>query len=239
MKASPPAALALVATLLAVALHAMAPPAAFGSGSEAIKIRTTLPAVESQAMCVTCKIPLPIADSLQATRERAFIQRLIDRGLTETQIERELVHEYGPAVLSLPSSHGFGLAAYLVPPSCYSRCSPSSPCSCPAGVAGRAPRSPSGTPSGTHPHSAPPTRPGWTPTSRVSTDGPLRHRGGRHTAIPPASPRESPYRYISRGAPTPSRSSRQRAIVPLAATHSAMRWDSTAGCSAPTTRQSR
>jgi cytochrome c-type biogenesis protein CcmH len=116
VKASPPAVLALAATLLAVALHAMAPPAAFGSGSEGIKIRTTLPAVESQAMCVTCKIPLPIADSLQATRERAFIQRLIDRGLTETQIERELVHEYGPAVLSLPSSHGFGLAAYLVPP---------------------------------------------------------------------------------------------------------------------------
>ncbi len=116
MKASPPAALALAAALLAVTLHAVAPPAAFGLGPDGIKIRTTLPAVESQAMCVTCKIPLPVADSLQATRERAFIQRLIDRGLTETQIKRALVHEYGPAVLSLPSSQGFGLAAYLVPP---------------------------------------------------------------------------------------------------------------------------
>jgi cytochrome c-type biogenesis protein CcmH len=116
MKASPPAALALAVALLAVALPALVPPAALGLGPGGIRIRTTLPAVESQAMCVTCKIPLPVAQSLQATRERDFIQRLIDRGLTETQIKRALVREYGPAVLSLPSSHGFGLAVYLVPP---------------------------------------------------------------------------------------------------------------------------
>ncbi len=116
MRTKPPATLALAAALLAVALPAVEPPAAFGLGPGVIRIRTTLPAIESQAMCVTCKIPLPVAQSLQATRERAFIQRLIDRGLTETQIKRALVREYGPAVLSLPSSHGFGLAAYLVPP---------------------------------------------------------------------------------------------------------------------------
>jgi cytochrome c-type biogenesis protein CcmH len=81
----------------------------------ALAPRTSLPAIESQAMCVTCKIPLAIAQSPQADRERAFIQRLIDQGLTEAQIKRVLVAEYGPAVLALPSSHGFGLAAYLVP----------------------------------------------------------------------------------------------------------------------------
>ncbi|MFI5005190.1 MAG: cytochrome c-type biogenesis protein CcmH [Solirubrobacterales bacterium] len=79
-------------------------------------VRTSLPAVESQVMCVTCKIPLAVAQSPEATRERVFIQGLIDQGLTEAQIKRALVREYGPSVLALPSSHGFGLAAYLVPP---------------------------------------------------------------------------------------------------------------------------
>jgi cytochrome c-type biogenesis protein CcmH len=77
--------------------------------------KTTLPAVEAQAMCVTCKIPLQVAQSPQADRERAFIARLIAAGLTETQIKRALVREYGPAVLALPPGHGFDLAVYLVP----------------------------------------------------------------------------------------------------------------------------
>jgi cytochrome c-type biogenesis protein CcmH len=66
-------------------------------------------------MCVTCKIPLDVAQSPQADRERAYIQSLIDRGQTEAQIKRALVGQYGPSVLGLPSAHGFGLAAYLVP----------------------------------------------------------------------------------------------------------------------------
>ena len=109
--APPAAALALGALLLAFALQAAGPPLAL-----AVAPRTTLPAVESQAMCVTCKIPLQVAQSPQADRERAFIQRLIDAGLTEAQIKRALVREYGPTVLALPSTHGFDLAVYLVPP---------------------------------------------------------------------------------------------------------------------------
>jgi cytochrome c-type biogenesis protein CcmH len=81
----------------------------------AIAPRTTLPAMEGQTMCVTCKIPLQVAQSPQADRERAFIERLIAAGLTEAQIKRALVREYGPAVLALPSGHGFDLAVYLVP----------------------------------------------------------------------------------------------------------------------------
>ncbi len=105
------AALALGASLLAVAL-----PGAIDTPALAVAARTTLPAVESQAMCVTCKIPLQVAQSPQADRERAFIQRLIDAGLTEAQIKRALVREYGPAVLALPGTHGFDLAVYVVPP---------------------------------------------------------------------------------------------------------------------------
>jgi len=77
--------------------------------------RASLPAIERRVMCVTCKIPLIVAESPQADRERAFIRGLIGEGETEAQIERALVSQYGPAALALPSAHGFDLAAYLVP----------------------------------------------------------------------------------------------------------------------------
>jgi cytochrome c-type biogenesis protein CcmH/NrfF len=77
--------------------------------------RASLPAIERRVMCVTCKIPLIVAESPQADRERAFIRGLIAAGLTESQIERALVSQYGPTALGLPSAHGFDLAAYLVP----------------------------------------------------------------------------------------------------------------------------
>jgi cytochrome c-type biogenesis protein CcmH/NrfF len=77
--------------------------------------RTTLPAIEAQVMCVTCKIPLTVAQSPQADRERAFIQKLIAEGRDASQIKRALVFQYGQAVLALPSAHGFDLAVYVVP----------------------------------------------------------------------------------------------------------------------------
>ncbi|HEY2181116.1 MAG TPA: cytochrome c-type biogenesis protein CcmH [Solirubrobacteraceae bacterium] len=75
----------------------------------------SLPQIERQVMCVTCKIPLAVAESPQADRERAFIQGLIDEGKDEAAIKRALVGQYGQAVLALPSDSGFDLAAYLVP----------------------------------------------------------------------------------------------------------------------------
>jgi len=97
--------------LAALATMALAAPVA----APAATPRTTLPAVESQVMCVTCKIPLTVAQSPQADRERAFIQELIDQGQSEAQIKQALVAQYGPQVLALPSTNGFDLAAYLVP----------------------------------------------------------------------------------------------------------------------------
>jgi cytochrome c-type biogenesis protein CcmH/NrfF len=90
---------------------------AAGAGAAATEAasRPSLPAIERQVMCVTCKIPLNVAESPQADRERAFIQSLIDSGQSESQIKRELVGQYGSTVLALPSTHGFDLAAYLVP----------------------------------------------------------------------------------------------------------------------------
>lgn len=74
-----------------------------------------LPRIEVQVMCVTCKIPLNTAQSPQANLERSYIKGLIAKNLSERQIKTELVSQYGPAVLSLPSGKGFSVAAYLVP----------------------------------------------------------------------------------------------------------------------------
>jgi cytochrome c-type biogenesis protein CcmH len=102
-----PALLLVLVSLAAGALAAPAPSIA-GPGP-------SLPVIERQVMCVSCKIPLNVALSQQADRERAFIRGLIEEGDREAQIKRALVAQYGPAVLGLPSAHGFDLAAYLVP----------------------------------------------------------------------------------------------------------------------------
>lgn len=101
--------LALLAAVVAVALAATAP------GARAEAPRAALTQIERQVMCVTCKIPLNVAQSPQADRERAFIQSLIDGGEDEAQIKRALVAQYGASVLGLPADHGFDVTVYLVP----------------------------------------------------------------------------------------------------------------------------
>ncbi|MGH2865610.1 MAG: cytochrome c-type biogenesis protein CcmH [Solirubrobacteraceae bacterium] len=95
--------------------RAAGPPSATGARTTHVKPRTTLPIIERQVMCVTCKIPLMVAESPQANLEREYIQGLISKGEGEGEIKRTLVAQYGPAVLGLPAAHGFTLAAYLVP----------------------------------------------------------------------------------------------------------------------------
>jgi cytochrome c-type biogenesis protein CcmH len=106
-----------LATLAAAALIAVAALIALPASQAAAGVtpRTTLPIIERQVMCVTCKIPLEVAESPQANLERAYIQGLINQGMDEAEIKRNLVSQYGPTVLAMPSTHGFDLAAYLVP----------------------------------------------------------------------------------------------------------------------------
>ncbi len=99
-----------ITALIAVLALALAP----GAGA-AEPHRAALTQIERQVMCVTCKIPLNVAESPQADRERAYIQSLIDEGKNEAQIKTALVSQYGSTVLGLPADHGFGMAAYLVP----------------------------------------------------------------------------------------------------------------------------
>jgi cytochrome c-type biogenesis protein CcmH len=97
------------AALAVLAVAALAAPAA------AEAPRASLTGIERQVMCVTCKIPLNVAQSVQADRERAYIQSLIDSGQDEAQIKQSLVSQYGPTVLGLPAANGFDLTVYLVP----------------------------------------------------------------------------------------------------------------------------
>jgi cytochrome c-type biogenesis protein CcmH len=97
------AALALLAALTLAAPAGAAAP------------RTSLSAVENEVMCVTCRVPLSIADSPEADRERAFIDARIRQGDTKAEIKQALVAQYGDRVLATPSDHGVDLAAWLVP----------------------------------------------------------------------------------------------------------------------------
>lgn len=93
---------AVVAILLAPASAQSAP-------------RASLLDIEDEVMCVTCKVPLSIAENPQATRQRELIRGLIARGLDKQQIKTALVAEYGDDVLALPRGDGFGVTAYVVP----------------------------------------------------------------------------------------------------------------------------
>jgi len=75
----------------------------------------SLTEIEKQVMCPVCGTLLQLAESPQAQRERAFIDRLIDEGRSEEEIKDLLVAEYGDEVLALPPDSGFSLSAYVVP----------------------------------------------------------------------------------------------------------------------------
>jgi cytochrome c-type biogenesis protein CcmH len=109
-----------VRTLLCLAALAaptlvLAGPALTSTATAAPKQLTSLTSVEHEVMCVTCKIPLQVAKSVQANREREYITSLVDQGLTKAQVKQELVNQYGEAVLANPPAHGFNLTVYLVP----------------------------------------------------------------------------------------------------------------------------
>jgi cytochrome c-type biogenesis protein CcmH len=110
-----PLAAASVIAALALAMLATGVATTSPAAAATVKPRASLPNIQRQVMCVTCKIPLMVADSPQADRERAFIEGLIAEGKDEAQIKDALVAQYGPAVLALPATHGFDLTAYLVP----------------------------------------------------------------------------------------------------------------------------
>jgi cytochrome c-type biogenesis protein CcmH len=77
--------------------------------------RTSFNDIEKSVMCVSCNVPLDIAESPQADRTRAQIRVLQAQGLSKQQILDRLVDDYGPNVLAEPKAQGFNLVAYAVP----------------------------------------------------------------------------------------------------------------------------
>jgi cytochrome c-type biogenesis protein CcmH len=77
--------------------------------------RTTELALENKVMCQVCGVPLALANSLEADRERAFITTLVNRCESVAQIEAAMVAQYGPGILATPGTHGFAITAWLVP----------------------------------------------------------------------------------------------------------------------------
>jgi cytochrome c-type biogenesis protein CcmH len=101
-----PAALVVLVALLGLAVPTVA---------SAEGLRTTLNEIESEVMCPVCGTLLELAESPQATREKAFVEKLVKQGQNKDEIKEALVDQYGDAVLALPKGSGFSLSAYVVP----------------------------------------------------------------------------------------------------------------------------
>ena len=104
-------------TLLAVlvALTGLMLPAAAGAADAPSSLRTTLNEIEEEVMCPVCGTLLGLAESPQATREKAFVEKLVKQGKSKDEIKDALVNQYGNAVLAEPSGGGFSISAYVVP----------------------------------------------------------------------------------------------------------------------------
>jgi cytochrome c-type biogenesis protein CcmH len=103
--------------LLAVltALCVLSAPTLEPTVAAAANLRTILNEIEEEVMCPVCGTLLALAESPQATREKAFVEKLAKEGKNKDEIKEALVNQYGDAVLALPKSSGFSLSAYVVP----------------------------------------------------------------------------------------------------------------------------
>lgn len=102
-----PVLLAVLAALAALLLPTAA--------SAASALRSELNEIEAEVMCPVCGTLLELAESPQATREKAFIEKLVKQGQSKDEIKEALVAQYGDAVLAEPKGSGFSLSAYVVP----------------------------------------------------------------------------------------------------------------------------
>ncbi|MGZ4358486.1 MAG: cytochrome c-type biogenesis protein [Gaiellaceae bacterium] len=99
-----------LSALLAVAGLLLAAPTASASEQH-----PTLKELETQIICPTCQTTLDQSDAPIAQRLRAFIARRIAAGASKSQIEDELVAQFGPSILANPPKRGWGLVAWLLP----------------------------------------------------------------------------------------------------------------------------
>ena len=101
--------------LLAGAAAATAALAFAGAASACAKPRASLAALEGQVMCPICHTTLDQSTSGAANQIRAVIAAKIARCETAAQIKRELVADYGEAILAAPPRQGFDLLSWWLP----------------------------------------------------------------------------------------------------------------------------
>ena len=109
---APPALRALLALLALVAIALAAPLPAQAQ----TKPRASFTQIESDLMCIDCHESLAVAQSPEAFSERAYVRVLIAQGLNRQQIEKQMVQQYGSAILAKPPARGFSLLVYILPP---------------------------------------------------------------------------------------------------------------------------
>ena len=69
--------------------------------------KTSLGDIEDEVMCPVCGTPLGLAsEAPQAQDERAYIEELVARCKSKSEIKRALVAEFGENVLALPGDEG-------------------------------------------------------------------------------------------------------------------------------------
>ena len=105
----------LVALLLALGVAMAAGPGLTASALAAAP-RASLTQLENQLMCVACHESLAVAQAPESFSERQYIRDLIAQGESAAQIKRNMVAQYGPAVLAVPPARGFNLVVYVLPP---------------------------------------------------------------------------------------------------------------------------
>jgi cytochrome c-type biogenesis protein CcmH len=100
----------LAASLLAVAgLGLAAPGAALACNG------WTEQDMQTQLMCITCRVPIDQSDSHFADHVRDFLHQKCQAGWTSSKVKDLLVSRFGEEILAAPPKHGFTLLAWLVP----------------------------------------------------------------------------------------------------------------------------
>lgn len=99
---------------LLLVIAALFGPSASALGAAASK--PSLTQLENELMCVACHESLAVAQSPESFSERQYIRDLIAQGESAAEIKRNMVEQYGPAVLAVPPANGFNLVVYVLPP---------------------------------------------------------------------------------------------------------------------------
>ena len=71
--------------------------------------------MQTQLMCITCRVPIDQSESRFAQHVRVFLHQKCAAGWTGTQVKDTLVRQFGEEILAAPPKQGFDLLAWLVP----------------------------------------------------------------------------------------------------------------------------